>query len=91
MIRLSPSKLNILTDCPRCFWDQEVRGVKRPRGPFPSLPGGIDRVVKDHCDAHRSAGTLPPPLVGRVCGNLFPDQMQLDLWRNWRKGISAQV
>ncbi len=91
MISLSPSKLNVLADCSRCFWDQEVRGVKRPRGPFPSLPGGIDRIVKEYCDAHRKAGTLPNPLVGHVGGKLFPDQMQLNCWRNWRTGLSAQI
>jgi len=33
---LSPSSLNLLEDCPRCFWLQLVKKIRRPNGAFPS-------------------------------------------------------
>ena len=41
-VTLSPSSLNLMKDCPRCFWVQFNKGIKRPNGIFPSLPSGID-------------------------------------------------
>ncbi|PJE50498.1 MAG: hypothetical protein COV29_03765 [Candidatus Yanofskybacteria bacterium CG10_big_fil_rev_8_21_14_0_10_36_16] len=53
-IRLSPtSGLNLYRDCPRCFWLAYNKSVHRPRGIFPSLPGGMDLVIKDYFDQYR--------------------------------------
>ena len=84
--RLSPSTIGIFEDCPHCFW-LHMNGQKRPRGPFPSLPNGIDRVLKSYCDLSREQGVLPPELAGQVKGKLFPDQALMDRWRNWRTGL----
>src|SRR3989344_3937655 len=66
-IRLSPSTgLNLFRDCPRCFWLHYNKNVHRPRGIFPSLPGGMDLVLKDYFDQFR--GSLPPELEGKVRG-----------------------
>jgi hypothetical protein len=59
---ISATSLGLLEDCPRCFWLQFNRGVKRPAGIFPSLPSGMDRILKAHFDRFRDAGTLPPEL-----------------------------
>lgn len=77
-----------MLDCERCFWLKIVKKVDRPNGPFPSLPGGIDAVMKKHFDAYRSKG-LPPELVGKVDGKLFDDIELIDKWRNWRTGLSV--
>jgi len=63
-MNLSPSSLSVLRDCVRCYWFQEVKGVKRPRGIFPTLPGAIDRVIKTYCQPYRDKGELPPLLEG---------------------------
>lgn len=84
---LSPSKLNVLMECEHCFWLKNVKNIDRPRGPFPSLPGGIDRVMKDYFDRFR--GALPPELTGKVEGLLFKDAARLQRWRNWRSGLKA--
>ncbi|MBF0254293.1 MAG: PD-(D/E)XK nuclease family protein [Candidatus Omnitrophica bacterium] len=88
-IRLSPSALNLYRDCPRCFWLEKVRFLKRPRGIFPSLPSGMDRVIKTYFDSFRAQGTLPPELRVKEFENttLFADQARLDLWREWRTGL----
>lgn len=48
--KLSPSSLNLMLECPRCFWLQLVKKEKRPDTPFPSLPSGMDKVLKEHFD-----------------------------------------
>lgn len=91
-IRLSPSALNLFLDCPRCFWLEKVKNIKRPRGIFPSLPSGMDRVIKDYFDTARSKGKLPPELTGPDFEGveLYQDQAKLNLWRNWRTGLACQ-
>lgn len=83
-IRLSPSALNLFLDCPRCFWLEKNKGIKRPRGIFPSLPGGMDLVIKKYFDAYRIKGDLPPEIKGKVEGKLFSIVATLEKWRNWR-------
>ncbi len=84
--KLSPSRLSLLQECKRCFWLHFNRDVKRPQGPFPSLPNGMDRILKQHFDRFRENGGTPPELQGaRV--DLFSDKELLEKWRNHRKGI----
>lgn len=80
---LSPSSIGLFLECPRCFWLQ-LHGTRRPSGPFPSLPSGVDRILKAHVDTHR--GQLPPELAGQS-GVLFPDLVRLATWRDNRKGL----
>jgi hypothetical protein len=85
--KLSPSKLNLFLECPLCFWLNE-QGVHRPSGPFPSLPGGMDRKLKIYFDKYRKEGKLPPELKGKIEGKLYDDMEKIDLWRNNFKGLS---
>lgn len=84
MVCFSSSTLKLLRECPRCFW-LHFHGKKRPATIFPSLPGGMDNVLKKHFDKFRAKGELPPELS--VDAALFPDQAKLDTWRNWRSGL----
>ena len=88
-IKLSPSTLNLFLECPRCFWFDKVKGIRRPRGIFPSLPGGMDRVIKQYFDGFRAKKALAPELAGPDFNGirLFEDQARLDLWRNWKTGL----
>lgn len=86
MVRLSPtSGLNLFQECPRCFWLHFNKRVQRPRGIFPSLPGGMDLVIKKYFDQHQ--GELPPEIDGSVEGILMQDLNLLNKWRNWRTGL----
>lgn len=89
-IRLSASSLGLFLDCPRCFWLEMNEGVHRPRGVFPSLPGGMDLVIKDYFDTWRVKGELPPEIRGKVKGELLPDIRLLNAWRNWRTGLTYE-
>jgi len=56
MFRFAPSQLNLIHDCPRCFWNTHVGGIPRPRGIFPGLPGAIDRLVQKETLKHAGEG-----------------------------------
>lgn len=84
-VYLSPTALNLFKECPRCFWLDKIKKVRRPRGIFPSLPGGMDLVIKTYFDKYRQDKGLPPELKGKVAGGLFPDLAVLEVWRSWRK------
>ena len=60
--KLSPSALNLMKDYPRCFWLAQHKVWKRPAGIFPSLPSGMDRILKVHFDKFRDKKQLPPEL-----------------------------
>jgi len=86
-IRLSPSKLNLFNECPRCFHDAYSDSkCPRPRGIFPSLPGGMDLIMKKYVDNFR--GDLPPSLKRNLPGVLFGDLNKMNKWRHWRTGLT---
>ena len=88
--KLSPSSLNLMLECPRCFWLQLVKKEKRPDTPFPSLPSGMDKVLKEHFDRFMEKGELPPEIREYGLDNgykLFSDKTKLDIWRSNQKGI----
>lgn len=85
---LSPSSIGLFEECPRCFWLQVKKNIRRPPSPFPSLPGGMDLVIKKYFDRYRTSEEgLPPELIDQVEGRLFADQGKLERWRNWRIGL----
>lgn len=86
-IRLSPSTLNLFLECPKCFYLEQVEGFHRPRGIFPSLPGGMDMLIKKYFDKYRAENKLPPEIDGKVDGVLMADQDLLNKWRSWRTGL----
>lgn len=85
--KLSPSCLSLMKECPRCFWLHLVKNIKRPCGIFPSLPSGMDRILKAHFDAFMDKKMLPPELKACRGYSLFDDKGLLDVWRNNFKGI----
>jgi hypothetical protein len=89
--KLSPSALNLMKDCPRCFWLDKHKVWKRPAGIFPSLPSGMDKILKIHSDKFRDKGELPPEICENGnCKNmkLFEDKEKLKVWQSNFKGVS---
>lgn len=83
VIKLSPSTIGLFLECPYCFWLQFNKNIHSPRGIFPSLPSGMDAVIKRYYDTYREKGALPPEIEGKVDGKLFKDSL-LKKWRsNW--------
>ena len=85
--KFSPSRLSLINDCPRCFWLHFNKGIKRPEGIFPSLPNGMDKILKAHFDAFRDKDQLPPELKELDDVKLYDNIFLLEAWRNYRQGI----
>lgn len=89
--KLSPSALSLFEDCPRCFWLEKHKVWKRPDSIFPSLPSGMDRILKIHFDKFREKSKLPPELCENgECKNmkLFDDNEKMKIWQSNFKGVS---
>ena len=88
--KLSPSSINLMLECKKCFYLQLVKKIKRPDSIFPSLPSGMDRILKAHFDRFMEKGELPPEIKEYGIANgykLFNNKEKLDIWRNNLKGI----
>src|SRR4030065_1387905 len=77
MISLSNSTLNLFLECPRCFWLQKNKKISRPRGIFPTLPSGMDSVIKQYFNRYRKTGTLPPLIANKIKGKLAEISLNL--------------
>lgn len=97
--KLSPHTLNLYAGCQRCFWEDQ-HGVKRPSGPFPSLPSGMDKIIKQRFDEYRKRGEMPEELCTLEGVELLPEEElrslvgmtlwnheKLKEWQNQRKGL----
>ena len=60
--KISPSSMKLIEECPRCFYQQIVNKISRPSVPFPSLPSGVDKMLKERFDRFMQKGQLPPEL-----------------------------
>src|SRR3989339_1776133 len=86
--KFSPSSLSLLKECPRCFWLHFNKNIKHPATIFPSLPSGMDKILKEHFDTFMKKGELPPELQqlnGEI--KLFDNEELLKIWRSNFKGI----
>ncbi len=89
--KLSPTALGLMKECPRCFWLTQHKVWKRPVGPFPQLPNGMDRILKEHFDKFMKRGELPPEIKGHHHTEglkLFDNEELLKVWRTNFKGVS---
>lgn len=82
MIKVSPSGIGMLLECPRCLWLYANEKISRPAGIFPSLPSGMDEIFKKYFDSYRAKDKLPPEIAGKVDGTLFDDFTRLNKYRN---------
>lgn len=94
-MRLSPSSLSVLRDCRRCFWYEQVKKIKRPRGIYPSLPSGMDRALKRYVenslDDKGEAIGGQYHLDGLKGARFYPNRDRVRIWQNNFKGLSCNV
>lgn len=69
-IWLSPSGIEGLARCQRCFWLQYNRGIYQPEGIVSRLANRFDSVIKKYFDLYRPHEELPPMIEGKVEGKL---------------------
>lgn len=87
---LSKSALEKFVRCAKCFWLEKHEGLKEPEGIRSGLPMGMDRVIKNHYDAWRAKGQLPPEIREALPGwELYKgDRISMADMRNWRRGLA---
>jgi hypothetical protein len=85
--KLSRSKIDLFTECPRCFYFDRRLGIGRPPGfPF-SLNSAVDFLLKKEFDIHR-AGKTQHPLMKAYGLDLIPfDHEMINEWRENFKGV----
>ncbi len=57
---ISATSLNLMEECPLCFYLKVKEKIDRPRPPTASITFGMDRVIKNYFEKCRDKGILPP-------------------------------
>lgn len=87
---LSRSKIDLFTECPRCFYLDARFGVKRPQGPSFTLNNAVDELLKREFDAHRAAQSTHPLLKTYGLDAVPLKDDRLDEWRDaLRRGVKT--
>lgn len=87
MTKLSRSKLELLTECPRCFWLDVKHGIKRPQPAPYTINNAIDYLLKQEFDLHREKG-MPHPVMQKHNIHAIPYKAgELHKWRHNFTGI----
>ncbi len=86
--RISRSKIDLFTQCPRCFYLDVRLGVKRPSMPGFTLNIAVDELLKKEFDTHRKAKTPHPYMENEGLDAVPYDSPDLDAWRDsLKRGI----
>lgn len=85
--KLSRSKIDLYTECPKCFYLDNKLGVKRPPGfPF-ALNSAVDELLKKEFDILRKKGETHE-LIDRYGVDARPvAHDELDIWRHNFQGV----
>lgn len=85
--RLSRSKIELFTECPRCFYLDNKLGTARPRGPAFTLNIAVDALLKKEFDEHRIEGSTHP-LMERYGIDAIPfKHKNMNTWRENFEGV----
>lgn len=84
---LSRTKIELFTQCPRCFYLDRRLGVNQPSIPAFTLNSAVDALLKKEFDIHRAHGS-PHPLMKAYGIDAVPFQHEMmNEWRNNFKGV----
>jgi CRISPR/Cas system-associated exonuclease Cas4 (RecB family) len=87
MIKISRSKIELFLECPRCFWLDINKGVKRPPPAPYTINSAIDTFLKQEFDRHRENGTAHY-LIKKYNIDAIPYKCnQINTWRDNFTGI----
>lgn len=89
VFKVSRSKIELYTQCPRCFWLDTRLKISRPSGPPFNINKTIDELYKKEFDAHRVAGT-PHPIMSKHNLKAVPyTHKNLETWRHNFTGVTT--
>src|SRR5687767_2931142 len=82
--KVSRSKIDLFSECPRCAYLDMRLGIRRPQGPAFTLNNAVDELFKREFDAHRTKGTAHP-LCDTYDVDAVPyDSERMEEWRDAR-------
>lgn len=85
--RVSRSKIELFTQCQRCFWLDCKLGIKRPDGPPFSINKTIDELFKKEFDVYREKQQPHPIQIEYKIDALPFMHERLDEWRETFVGV----
>ncbi|HSX27406.1 MAG TPA: PD-(D/E)XK nuclease family protein [Patescibacteria group bacterium] len=87
--KISRSKIELFTQCPRCFWLDARLKIKRPSGPPFQINKAIDELFKKEFDSYRLQAK-PHPIMTEFGVSAVPfTHADLDNWRQNFIGVST--
>jgi len=84
--KLSRSQIELFTECPRCFWLNHRRGIRRPSMPAFTIHSFVDRLLKAEFDECRRDGVRHPLMEDTETDWPFNDP-RMDDWRMVQRGV----
>ena len=87
--KLSRSKIELFTQCPRCFWLGERLKISRPSSPPFQINKAIDELFKKEFDTYRVKKEPHPLMVKNKIDAVPFAHKQLDDWRENFIGVQA--
>lgn len=88
MQKLSRSKIELFTECPRCFWLDVKKGVKRPPPAPYTINNSIDYLLKQEFDVYREKGERHPIMETHGVDAIPFVHPDLNTWRHNFTGVS---
>lgn len=86
--KVSRSKIDLYSDCPRCAYLDMRLGVSRVSGPSFTLNNAVDELLKREFDVHRANGSQHPLLKTYGVDAVPFNDPRMDEWRDaLRRGI----
>ncbi len=87
--KLSRSKIELFTQCPRCFWLGERLKIKRPSSPPFQINKAIDELFKKEFDIYRAKSEPHPLMTDNQIKAIPYAHKDLDTWRHNFTGVST--
>lgn len=88
--KLSRSKIELFTQCQRCFYFDARLGIPRPKGPPFSLNSAVDTLLKKEFDIHRAHQSAHPLMKSYGIDAVPYNHEKIEEWRDaLRRGIST--
>ena len=83
------SRLNIQNylDCPRCFYIENIHGIKKPSGYPLTINMAVDSILKKEFDHYRENNNCHPEVSKILKLNMKP--LNNENFSNWRKNASV--
>lgn len=88
--KISRTKIELFTQCPRCFYLDGRLGVPRPKGPPFALNSAVDTLLKKEFDLHRAKQTAHPLMKAYGIEAVPFDHKRMEEWRDsLKRGVAT--